>query len=328
MSQSIIDEYKNINIAIKFTNEKLKNIRTKLDEKLSTSNQADNITIIATGSYGRGEASDESDLDLFIIFDSDKPADDEIPSELLAIKNVVQEEISKDVGDSGTFGNQAIISFTEMSTNIGGQNDTNISLTRRMLFLLEGTWLFGEKRFEDYHKRLLNRYIQKSSPKSQVTKFLLNDIIRYYRTVATDFEYKVSEDKKPWGLRNIKLRFSRKLLYFGGLIVVAEMVGLDHKQRLDRSASLFRLPVVERIMKLGINEEETRAILSIYELFIDKISNSETRDALENTTRENRHNCDVYVDLREDSIKFSNALLKWIKANYGPSHPIHHSLIF
>jgi len=49
---------------------------------------------------------------------------------------------------------------------------------------------------------------------SETSRFLLHDLIRYYRTICVDFEYKTYENGKPWGDRNIKIQFSRKFLYF------------------------------------------------------------------------------------------------------------------
>lgn len=130
-----------------YTREKLEELRKQLALCLKDSKYKDDITIITTGSYGRGEASSESDLDLFIIFDADQPTSDTIPGELGAIEEVVERVVPKSAGDTGTFGAKTVISFSDMLENIGGQHDTNQSLTRRMLFLLEGTWLFGEERF-------------------------------------------------------------------------------------------------------------------------------------------------------------------------------------
>ena len=65
----------------------------------------------------------------------------------------------------------------------------------------------------DLRREILERYVANEIADHQLALFLLNDIIRYYRTVAVDYEFKTieNEDPKPWALRNIKLVFSRKL---------------------------------------------------------------------------------------------------------------------
>jgi hypothetical protein len=82
-----------------------------------------------------------------------------------------------------------------------------------MLLLLEGEWLVNEAGFHSLRREILQRYIGDKMTDHQLSLFLLNDVIRYYRTMAVDYEFKTNEgDKpKPWGIRNIKLVFSRKL---------------------------------------------------------------------------------------------------------------------
>lgn len=63
------------------------------------------------------------------------------------------------------------MNFSEMLQNLGGDKDFNILLTRRMLFLLEGTWLYGEERFKSYRTDLLNKYIRREIQKSKYPDF-------------------------------------------------------------------------------------------------------------------------------------------------------------
>lgn len=331
MEKSLISDYEKLKEASEYTHEKIEKIRARLESELSESSYAPFITIIATGSYGRGEASPESDLDLYTIFSKDESADEVIKSELETIEKIIVEEVPNSAGDSGTFGANAVISFGEMQKNIGGQYDTNESLTRRMLFLLEGTWLFGESNFYEHQEKLLSKYIKSSDPENKISKFLLNDIIRYYRTLATDFEFKISERNKEWGLRSIKLRFSRKLLYFGGIIVVAETSNMGHEDKLESVVELFSLPILERIEKISIDndvKDEARKIFAIYETFIGKISDEKTRTQLQLVDKNQRHESKEFSDLRELGKEFSIQLANWLVKTYPEKHPIHHSLIF
>ena len=311
----------------KFTTEKLAEIRGDIHRVLKKSKNREKITIVATGSYGREEASSKSDIDHFIIYDADEAADDAIKVELEQIEAVIKQHVPERSGSTGTFGKDAVIQFSEMKTNIGGEYDDNKSLTRRMLFLLEGTWLYGEDRFERYQRSLLKRYMENSSEKAELPRFLLNDVIRYYRTIATDFEHKVFEDGKEWGLRSIKLRFSRKILYFGGILTIAEMADAGYRQWEERAIELFGIPVLSRIERL-IDDRCGQEVLEIYDQFLAKISDPEIREALKRVEKEERTQSEKYQTLRQLSVDFSAKLSECLDIKYSADHSIHHALLF
>ncbi|WP_205894409.1 nucleotidyltransferase domain-containing protein [Pseudomonas edaphica] len=289
------------------------------------------LTIVTTGSYGRGEASEESDLDLFVFFDSEG-AEDCVCAEKRSIRTIVEKYIKKAPGDTGTFGSGVVVSFNEMLQNLGGDKDFNDLLTRRMLFLLEGKWLYGESRFKAYRTELLNKYVKVGDPDRQISRFLLNDIIRYYRTITTDFEFKVTESNKSWGLRNVKLRFSRKLLYFGGVISVAETAFEGQTTKNEKLAEILDKTVLERVQDIGVDNPHTNEIIEIYQEFLQTIECPKNRSVLELVTKTNRAECDLFLKMREKSKEFSLVLDKWLKVQYPEEtqipHPIHNALIF
>ncbi|KPA92325.1 nucleotidyltransferase family protein [Pseudomonas asplenii] len=331
MSIERFSEFKSIDAAYKHSADVINSLRKDLESALSGSDFKDRLTIVTTGSFGRGEASAESDLDLFIFFDSDK-SEDSLYEEKKSIQGVVDKYIKKSAGDTGTFGSEAVVNFSEMLQNLGGDKDLNVLLTRRMLFLLEGKWLYGEERFKSYRTDLLNKYIKAGDPEKQISRFLLNDIIRYYRTIATDFEFKVSENSKSWGLRNVKLRFSRKLLYFGGVISVAETAFVAQANKNQLIADILDKTVLERVQDLGAENAHTTEILNIYQDFLATIECPKNREILEGVTKGNRTDSKLFLQMREKSKEFSKVLDNWLKLQYpdgesGP-HPIHNALIF
>src|SRR5260370_24135902 len=96
---------------------------------------------------------------------------------------------------------------------IGGREDTNENTTRRVLLLQESV-PFGKP---DAHERvlrlILSRYLKDDrglrfdTLPLKVPRFLLNDIVRYWRTVTVDFvEKQRGQAGQCWGLRDAKLR--------------------------------------------------------------------------------------------------------------------------
>jgi hypothetical protein len=68
--------------------------------------------------------------------------------------------------------------------------------------------------------------------------------------MAVDYEFKTVEGakKKPWGIRNIKLIFSRKLLYAGGLFSVAATADLRRDKKIEELEKLFEMTVIDRLL--------------------------------------------------------------------------------
>lgn len=333
---SFIAQFQNINTAKEFSRSKIGNIEVDLDGILKDLNK-DEFTIITTGSYGREEASEESDLDLFI-FCSNSSIAKQLEEKQGEIEAVINKHISKQVGSTGTFGASAINIFDEILENIGGKNDTNETLTRRMLFLLEGKALYNTKTFENYRKSLLKNYTASTSNVSRLEKFLLNDIIRYYRTITTDFQYKVDQDSKAWGLRNIKLRFSRKILYFAGILTIAESANKSESEdKLEIISQLLDTPVLERVFIISKSYtnsnptvlEKLTSIFNHYEIFLKNISDTEKRKELEAIEKkEDRLNNHLYLTLSECSNGFTKDLFELLDSLYNDQHPIHLSMAF
>ena len=304
--------------ATRFTKNKLTRIRRLLASKM----KGDKFAIIAGGSYARGEASRESDLDFFVICDSAQ-VEKEIRAELEKLQNLLCTVVKKPPSLGGAFAQVETIG--EMEKNIGGQSDTNDKITRRILFLLEGEWLYNQKSFEIYRKRILGKYIKESISEHQLSRFLLNDLIRYYRTICVDFEYKTVEDGKTWGVRNLKLLFSRKLLYFSGILVVAESAQLTYKDKLERSLWLLSMTPIQRVRAIcGARADNA---LAVYCEFLENLADGKIRELCARVTVDRTTHTDQFRALKNRGHHFTWALAKLLDDTYHSSHSIHTAVL-
>ncbi|MDG2341011.1 MAG: hypothetical protein P8L32_07445, partial [Paracoccaceae bacterium] len=192
-----------------------------------------NIIIGVNGSVARRETTSGSDVDLFFL-GLDEAELAALQSQQNNYRARLRNADIKMPAHGGVFDEP--LRADKLCETIGGDDDTNLFITRRMLFLLEGEWIYNQTAFEKLRSDLICRYVAEDLADEKIALFLLNDIIRYWRTICVDFEHKIQDDSKPRAIRNIKLRFSRMLLYFAGVAAVSTtggMGGVEKRAKLD-----------------------------------------------------------------------------------------------
>ena len=286
--------------------------------------------VVTCGSYARREASQESDLDFFVITQrSGGPSGIVEMSELSwldAAKDAIAAVVPIEPAEGGAF--SKVESGPAMLNNIGGDNDSNQKLTRRMLFLLEGDWLYNKDGLKCARRQVLERYIADGMTDHQLALFLLNDVVRFYRTMAVDYEFKTAEGEnpKPWGIRNIKLIFSRKLLYASGLFSVALTADRSRREKIATLEGLFDLPVLDRMIAI-CGKAPLGRVIDTYEFFLDRLEHPEVRNHLKELKKTERSD-EVFRELKNEGHYFTRELMKLFEQTFDSTHPIRRAVLF
>lgn len=301
----------------KFTENKLDEIRNRLEAL-----PLGGAVVLVCGSFARREASAQSDIDYVMVSDDTETAPDLNERVRFEIRSIVPNSPSED----GAFGKP--VSRGEILAKIGGDDDSNKNITRRILLLLEGEWLFNKEGLRSFRRDILEHYIQKGMTDHQLALFLLNDIIRYYRTVAVDYEFKTSRngEPKPWAIRNIKLVFSRKLLYASGLFSIAMTADRARDEKIEILEGLFDRPVMERMMAI-CGEKRMEPVVASYNRFLDFLGDPATREHLK-TLEMSKRGDERFREIKNEGHHFTRELLKVFESTFDSTHPIHRAVIF
>jgi predicted nucleotidyltransferase len=287
-------------------------------------------SVVVFGSLARNEVTPGSDIDWTLLVDG--PADPLHRDAAHQIAKRLKDAGFKGPGPAGIFGS---IAFSHSIIHqIGGEEDTNRNTTQRILLLLESKAIGSNEAYSRVLNSIITRYFSDDMvfatgkmKKQRVPRFLLNDIIRYWRTVAVDYASKKWErNNSGWALRNIKLRMSRKLTFCAGLLACFNCE-LDDSVQLDPEkfgTDGFILPLVNRtrafvcqppleilvrsMVSYGLSVETIKKALGAYDAFLGILIDEGKRAHLEDLKIDDSQGDKIFNEAREVSYDFQAAL--------------------
>ena len=287
-------------------------------------------SVVLLGSWGRSEVTGLSDLDWLVVDASaeraPKPVGAPVPRAQLTLDPdfpgapaevhlgdlaAVMQRHGAEPGTQGTFG--TAVHVDDLVNHIGLEEDSNRNLTQRMLLVLESVAATGAPHHQEAVQRIITTYLEGRTGDYRPPRFLLNDLIRYWRTIAVDYEGKRrAQDDRKWAVRNVKLRTARKVLFAGGLLPLLACRELRAEQMPEFLAAQFRAPAADRIahafLAWDASDEGVRA-LSAYDGALALLSREDTRSRLDALSPEDAREDPLFQQLRRRGHELESGLL-------------------
>jgi len=287
----------------------------KLIEKSIELKSQDSFCIYATGSYGRLEASKHSDLDLFFLSNQENGKFSKIAKALIDSDIIKASRKMKLPEFSGDGAYLEIHNLKDIYSELGSRKDDyNNFFTARMLLLLESRAVYNNDGYEAMLKTTIDKYYKDfhEHEKSFKPVFLVNDVIRFWRTMCLNYEHnrhrkfedkkmskeEVAEKKNEAHIKNLKLKFSRKLTCYSFLLSV---LYANKVLKQGDILEIIKQTPLQRLESLKIANphiaKDISNLISLYFWFlertqkeksqlIDWINNSVNRDDAFNKSRE------------------------------------------
>jgi len=259
LSQDLGERWPNVESARQLSNKKLAQLKDLLVDL-----DSDDTSIVVLGSLGRGEFTEASDIDWYLLVDG-----------------------------------------------IADPHHHNL-------------FLEADRRIKDFAQNDVSFW---RADGHHIPHFLLNDLARFWRTMAVDFAHKLrARSGEKWAIRNVKLRMSRKLLYVAGLLAcfhphlllnkpeAREQVYGDESFRpeiVEIIHSIFSDTPLDIVARLVSKLEEDGAVSQVfraYDEFLGVLRDSDQRKHLE-TLSEAAESDPIYQKARHTSHQFRDGLL-------------------
>jgi hypothetical protein len=230
------------------------------------------LSVFSAGSLSRKEIGKYSDLDIFIVRNDNsskfgKLDEYELFSNIICINRCLSLPAFSNDGEF-----LKIHNISDLIKYTGSRKDDNENwFTARMLFILESIPLLNIDLYKNYVANIVYNYYRDGKGTATFKPlFLLNDLLRYWRTLCINYEERRNDPTKPWRKKNINLRFSRMATVFGTILpLVAKPI--DNP---DEFISLTERTALERLA-YGIDllgnknlEERWNTVLDKYALFL------------------------------------------------------------
>lgn len=249
----------------------LKNVQLKTQDVLQS--DWNHVAVFAAGSLGRLETGRSSDLDVFFLakgknsnaqpngrYQFSRLEEIQLFAKLIDVN--AQLNLPSFSGDGRYL---KVHELDRIISSTGDANDDSENLfTTRMLLLLESKSVWNDQLRHEAVTRVLAYYFKDGKGKRDFRPlFLLNDILRYWRTLCLNYERDRVISTK-WWKTNLNLKFSRKLTVFSTVLLILTKAT---KTQQDFEEAADKVPLERLAMALDVLGDQH--LLPKFQQFLD-----------------------------------------------------------
>jgi predicted nucleotidyltransferase len=274
-------------------------------------------SVVVFGSYARLDASPQSDLDNLVLTTSDAQTSAEEASTVLKMLLTALDIPLPNA--KGVFGG-GVYAASRLEDGIGGVEDNYNGMSRRLLLLLESRPIFGSgvhHSVVDGLVRLYGRDVVNDPRKNYV--FLLNDLIRYFRTICVNYHYTKETEADKWPIRNIKLRHSRLVMYASLVAMLGVLSTYREKDKNERLCEFIRLTPLQRLHRayLEVGDTGFYKVAGSYDVFLGFMNDSKARAGLNKLEYTQRYQSRDFAVLKANSDALASELSRFFLDRRG-----------
>lgn len=259
------------------TDDRITELRDWLTAAEAEALTGNSACVYATGSVGRGDASEHSDLDVFVVSTGELKQLDGI--RLLA-KLIDATYAVKFPPFSGDGEYLQIHKVGELIGLLGTREDDHTNVfTARLLLLLESRPILGTTVYEAALRQVIDSYWRDFDDHEPefLPIFLVNDISRYWKVLCVSYEAAgppaSDGEKAKRRLNNYKLKHSRLLTCYSALLYFASLLRQTKSVSRDDAFTMATLTPLDRLLAIRVaspdRREDIDKLLAAYAAFLE-----------------------------------------------------------
>jgi len=241
------------------------------------------VTVAVSGSLGRLEAGPHSDGDLIVVLADDVPPGDARASAMRIVWEALAPLRLPPPRPTGIFTTPTTRAELCDPSSLGRVADDVPTFGKRFQLLLDAHPIYAADNHAALVRALVERYATGfvARDPGKVWTYLLNDLVRYFRSLCLESQWDFSARGGGWYVRSLKLRHSRVAIYAGLLLLLGE----SGKEKRDKvgwlTARLSRTPL-ERIAEVYVANGDSHflRVAEAYDRFLARMGDPAVRAEL------------------------------------------------